>query len=562
MKNREVADKLNEIADMLEMKDVEWKPRAYRRAARNIESLSEGIEDIHQRGDLEDIDAVGEGIAKKIGRFLDQGEMEYYEELKQELPVDIEAITKIEGIGPKSVRDFYRELGIETLDDLEEAAEEGRISSIKGYGEKTSEKILDGIETARRSQERMLLGNAFPIAESIKEWLTEEAVGKATVVGSYRRRKPTVGDIDVLATSDEPKESMEKFTSHRDVKQVLVEGETKSSVVLAGDLRVDLRIVEDSSYGSALQYFTGSKDHNIAVRTVAQEEGLKLNEYGLYDNDEKLVGETEEGVYGALDIEYVPPELREDTGEVDAALNDELPELVELEEIEGDLQMHTTYSDGQASVREMAEKADELGYSYILLTDHGPHLRVAGGPETVEDIREMDEEVKKVNSEVGVEVLLGVEANVVDGDIDVTREFTDLCDLVVMSLHSATEEPTREYLSVLDDRGTEVDIIGHPFNRLINERKPLDLDMDELIRTAAEKDVAMEINSQPQRLDLPWNYVKQYRGDVKYVISTDAHTPGEMDYMHLGVDQARRGWCRTEDVLNTRSLDGLMDYFG
>lgn len=562
MKNKEIADKLYEIADFLEMQGVDWKPRAYRRAAREIESLSEDIDDIHERGGLEEIEGVGENIAEKIADFLETGEMDYYQELKEELPVDIEALTSVEGLGPKSVKKLYDELGITDLEELEKAAQKGEIAEVEGFGEKTQEKILDTVEKAKEGQERMLLGKAFPIAEDLRQKLEEsEKFNKVTIVGSYRRRRPTVGDIDILATADDPIEAMDEFTSGDDVKRVLVDGETKSSIVTPGDLQVDLRIVDEKSYGAAKQYFTGSKDHNVTVRTIAARKDWKLNEYGLFDSeDNRLAGETEKEVYSRLQIDYIEPELREDTGEVGAAQNGELPDLVKEDDIRGDLQMHTDYSDGNDSIREMAEKADEKDYEYILVTDHGPSLHVAGGPDE-EDLDEQAEEIEEVNEDVNVEVLRGVEANIDSGgELDISKEKCEELNIIVAALHNRIENPTESIVSAL--RSYPVDILAHPTNRMINKREPIELNLEKIVEVAAEENVALEINSQPSRLDLDWRNVKEYRHDVKFVVSTDAHTAGEMDYIHLGVAQARRGWCEKENILNTRSLGKLRSYLG
>jgi len=571
MKNQEIARLLREIADFLELQDVEYKPRAYRRAARNVESLSEPIEDVHERGELEDIEGVGESIASKIAEYLETGELEYYEELRADLPIDIEAITSVEGVGPKTAKKLYRELGVANLTDLERAAEAGRIAELEGFGEKSQANILDHLERAKRGQERMLLGRAFPIASDVEDRLGEsDAFDRVDIVGSFRRRRPTVGDIDVLATAPDPEDAMAEFVSHDDVKEVLARGETKSSVVVSGDLQMDLRIVDEAEYGAALVYFTGSKDHNIAIRNRAMERDWKLNEYGLFDvgdvddadagqrAGERLAGETEEGIYDALDLAWIPPELREDTGEVDAAAAGELPDLLELEAIRGDLQVHTEYSDGSLGVREMAEAADERGLEYLLITDHGPGAPI---PSKL-DAEAFDQQVADVEdanaADLDVTVLQGIEAEITAEGLEVPDEWLERCDLVVAGLHSQPDEPTERVLRAIED--FPVDVLAHPSNRLLNERDPLDLDMEAVMAAAADAGVAVEINAQPERLDLDWQYVKEYRSSVSYVVSTDAHTAGELDFMHLGVAQARRGWCEAADVLNTRSLADLRSF--
>lgn len=570
MKNREVADRLYEIADFLDIQEVEFKPRAYRRAARNIESLSEDIEDIHDRGELEDIEGVGESIAEKIAEFLETGEMEYHRELKTDLPIDIEAITSVEGVGPKTAKKLYQALDIRSLEDLEAAAKAGEIATVEGFGEKSQQNILEHIEMAKHSQERMLIGKAFPTARAIERRLSEsEAFDRVDIVGSFRRRRPTVGDIDILATAPDHEAAMEAFCTHDDVKEVLGRGQTKGSVIVSGDLQMDLRLVDASEYGAALIYFTGSKDHNITLRNRAIERNWKLNEYGLFDVSdveaddgqrvgERLASETETKVYGALDLEWIPPELREDTGEVEAAAGGELPELIELDDVRGDLQMHTTYSDGSGSVRDMAEAADKRGLEYILITDHGPGAPIPSklDDESFEAFREDVEDVN-MDDDIGVEVLCGVEAEIGEDGIGMPDAWADQCDLVVAGMHGRVSDATERILRAIEN--DPIDILAHPTNRLINEREPLDIDLSAVADVAVEENIALEINGQPSRLDLDWQYVKEFRNDVAFVTSTDAHGPPALDLMHLAVSVARRGWCEAENVLNTQPIDELRD---
>lgn len=571
MKNQEIANVLYEIADFLEIEDEQYKPRAYRTAARNVESLSEPIEDVHERGELEEIPGVGESIAGKIAEYLETGEMAYYEQLQSDLPIDIEAITSVEGVGPKTAKKLYRELGVATLEDLERAAEAGEIAELEGFGERSQQNVLDHLERAKQSQERMLLGRAFPIARDVSERLQSAAAfDRVDVVGSFRRRRPTVGDIDVLATAPDPAAAMDVFCTHGDVTEVLARGDTRSSVVVAGGLQMDLRIVDAAEYGAALVYFTGSKDHNIALRNRAIDRDWKLNEYGLFDvadvsasetgrrAGERLAGESEASVYDALELAWIPPELREDTGEVAAAAADELPDLVETEDVRGDLQLHTDASDGDEGVREMAAAADERGLEYVLVTDHGPGAPIPSRLDE-ESFAAQCAEVESINDdgEFDVTVLQGVEAEITAAGLGVPDDWYEDCDLVVAGLHGRPDDPTDRVLTAL--REFPVDVLAHPTNRLLNEREPLDLDLDAVVEAAAEESVAVEINAQPSRLDLDWAAVREYRGEVPFVVSTDAHTPGQLEYMHLGVSQARRGWCEPANVLNTRPLSDLLD---
>lgn len=559
MKNNEVANILYEIADFLELQDVDFKPRSYRRAARNVEALSEDIESIHQRDELEEIEGVGESIAEKIAEYLETGELEYHAELKRDLPIDIDAITRVEGVGPKTAKTLYDELGITNLDELQEAAEAGKIASIEGFGEKSQQNILEHIDLARQAEERMLLGRVFPLVDEIETTLAaEEVFENVMVVGSFRRRRPTIGDIDILATATDSDEAMTVFTSQSDVKEVLSVGDTRASIIVSGDLQMDLRIVDDSEYGAAMQYFTGSKDHNITTRNRAIERDWKLNEYGLFDADDELIaGESEAAIYEALGLEWIPPELREDTGEVEAAANNELPSLVEQRDIQGDLHLHTDWSDGSNSVEEMAEKGIELGYEYILISDHGPSLQVASGISKAE-FDDQRAEIEAANDELGIAILHGIEANIIEDGLDTSAEWLAECDIAVVSLHNRVSNPTDHVCTVLEEY--PVDIFAHPQNRIINEREPIELDFERIMPVAAANDVIIEINAQPERLDLDWRAVKEYRDTVKYAVSTDAHVTSSMEYMHLGVAQARRGWCEPANVLNTASLEDLREF--
>jgi DNA polymerase (family 10) len=570
MHNQAISQRLREIAAILEMKGVDFKPRAYRKAARRVESLGEDVEAVHERGDLTDIEGVGDSIASKIAEFLETGEMSYYRELKSEYSVDVMALTTVEGIGPERAAEFYEELGVEDLTDLQEAAENGAIADLEGFGEQLQANIDDHIELAERSQERTPIGRAFDRATEIHEHLAAEAAfDRVRLVGSFRRRRPTIGDVDVLATAPDPESAMDAFSEQEAVEEVLARGGTKSSVLLPGGLQVDLRIVDDTEFGAATVYLTGSVDHNVALRERAQDRGWKLNEYGLFDISDtaddgqhagdRLAGKDETGVYDALGLVCPPPELRENTGELDAAADEELPDLVELDDIRGDLQLHTTVSDGANSLREMAERAAELDREYMLVTDHGPTLDVTEGLDD-DAFDEQRETVADVNDDVDVEVLHGVEADITEDGLGVPDRWCDAVDLLVVAMHDPPEDPTERLVSVLQNY--PADIVAHPLNRQINDREPMDLDLPRVAEVASDEDVALEINAQPERLDLDWYNVKQHRDDVSYVVSTDAHDTSELGALHLGVSQARRGWCETENILNTRPLDDLMAAFG
>ncbi|MFO8133108.1 MAG: DNA polymerase/3'-5' exonuclease PolX [Thermoplasmatota archaeon] len=563
MKNREMAEILYEIAELLEMKGVDFKPRAYRRAAQNVESLGTDIEELHGQGKLRDIPGVGRSIAETIEEYLETGTVETLERLREETPVDIQELMAVEGLGPRRIETLYDRLGITTLDELEKAGREGAIRELKGFGAKTEQNILDGIAFARQSHDRFLLGFALPEAEGIVEML-EPHVSRIAIAGSLRRRKETIGDVDILAVAGSD-DIMEVFTGMDRVEKILVQGGTKTSVRLEGGLQVDLRIVGAGSFGAALQYFTGSRDHNIAMRQRAIRQGYKLNEYGLFDGDQRVAGETEEAVYGALGLAWIPPELRENRGEVDAAEKGTLPDLVTLEDVKGDLQMHTTWSDGSDSVAEMAKAARKLGHEYIAITDHVGSLRIAGGMDA-DQVAEQAEEIQAARDTYDdIHIFHGVEANIMkDGSLDVGSDVFDQVDVVLAGVHSAFRMDeaamTKRLITAIEHPA--VDVIPHPTCRRIQKREPVSLDMDAVLQAAADNDVIMEINAYPERLDLSDVYVRRAREyGVALSIGTDAHRAGHLRYYELGVAVARRGWLEKSDVINTLDAEALAKRF-
>ena len=564
MRNKEVAKVLYGIADLLEIKEVKFKPNAYRRAAQNIELLPEDIEKVFERGELEKIPGVGKNIAKKIGELLERGKLEYYEKLKKEIPVDVESLSSIEGMGPKKIKTLYKELGIKNLNDLEKAAREGKIREIKGMGEKTEKKILESIAFARKGK-RELLGIILPEAMELKA-LLEKKVEMISIAGSLRRMKETIGDMDILAFSSEPMEIMDFFTNMKNVEAVIVKGETKSSVRLESGIQVDLRIVPKESFGSALQYFTGSKEHNIAVRKIAVRAGYKLNEYGLFKGDKKIEGESEEGVYRALGMDFIPPELRENRGEVEAAMAGKLPHLVEYEDVKGDLQMHTKWSDGANTIEEMVEEARKMGHEFIAITDHVGSLKIAGGMDE-DEIRKQMREVEKVNEKYDdIHIFYGVEVNIMkDGTLDMGKKVLKDVDVVVAGIHSGlrmSEEEMSARLIKAMESGV-VDIVAHPTGRIIQRREGIKLDFEKVFDAARENNVVMEINAQPARLDLNDIHTKMAveRG-VKLSIGTDAHNLSNLHYINLGTAVARRGWAEKDDIINTCPVKKLQKLFG
>lgn len=564
MKNRLVARILYEVADLLELEGVEFKPRAYRRAAQAVESCPVPIEDMVEQGRLHELPGVGKSIAKKIEEIVKTGKLALHEELKAKLPVDLHALTQVEGVGAKTAKLLYEALGVRTLEDLERVARAGKIREVKGLGPKTEEKILRGLAEARRAEKRELLGYALPLARNLcQKLLASGLFRRVELSGSLRRGKETVGDLDILAVSDQPEEAARVFCGLPEVEEVLAQGPKKSSVRLHGGLQADLRIVPAESFGAALQYFTGSKAHNIRLRERAAARGWKLNEYGLFDEqDRRIAGRTEEEVYQALGLTWIPPELREDQGEIQAAEAGALPKLVTLSEILADLHVHTDWSDGKMSLVEAAEAAQARGFRYIAITDHLRFAQAIPGL-SGEDLRRQIEEIRRLNDKlVGVRLLCGVEANIAkDGTVDVPRELLPLLDLVIASVHThfrlSKKEMTERLVRAVEDEA--VDVLGHPTGRLIGERPAYEADWDEVFRRAAKAGTALEINANPQRLDLPAELIRRALDHgVRFLLGTDAHAPEHLDFLEYGVLTLRRGWAEAKDVLNTLPVEALL----
>ncbi|KOX92874.1 DNA polymerase [Haloarcula rubripromontorii] len=573
-RNDEIATLLEEFADLLDAKGVEYKPRAYRRAAENIRDYPGAIEGLAAEGEdsVGEIDGVGDAISAKVVEYFETGDIEELTELREELPVEMDALTAVEGVGPKSVGSLYEALGITTLDELEAAAEAGEIQEVSGFGAKTEQNILDNIDFAREAHERSLLGEARPHGDRIREYMAAgDAVAECALGGSIRRWRPTIGDVDVLAGSADPDAVVERFADWDGLDRVIEAGETKASAY-ADDVRVDLRVVDPAEFGAALQYFTGSKDHNVAVRNRAIERDLKVNEYGVFDvegveDDDQRAGElvaseSEDAVYDALGMDWVPPELRENRGEVEAAADGSLPDLLAEGEVRGDVHTHTNWSDGGNTIAEMAAGAAEFGHDYLAVTDHatGPGM-VGGVGVSDERLREQIAEVESVAADADIDVFTGVEANIgADGSVSVADDLLAELDVVVASPHAALDGDGTDRL-VAAARHPEVNVIGHPTGRYLNRREGLDVDVERLATVAADNDTALEINANPARLDLGGGAVKQaIEAGATIVINTDAHSPGDFDLLRYGVHTARRGWAETADVLNTRDADGIREF--
>jgi DNA polymerase (family 10) len=578
-RNDEVASRLEEMADLLEAMDEEYKPRAYRRAAENVRDTPRAIDDLVAEGRdaVEEIDAVGEAIAAKIVEYVETGEIGELEELREELPADIAGLTAVEGVGPKTVGSLYEALGITTLDELEAAAEAGEIRELKGFGPKTEQNILDNVPFAQQARERERLGEARPLADDALVYVDAlDAVERAEVAGSIRRWKETVGDVDVLAASEDAGAVVDAFADWDRADSVIEAGTEKASVRADG-VRIDLRVIVPEEYGSALQHFTGSWDHNKHLRNVAIGRGLKINEYGIFDvadvDDpesgqrvgEKVGGSHEDDIYGALDMATPTPELREDRGEIEAALNDDLPDLLSVNDVRGDLHTHTNWSDGGHSIAEMVEAAAARGYDYHVVTDHATGPGMVGGVGLDETaLEEQAVAVAEVAADASIEVFHGVETNVdAEGDLSTDDDILADLDLVVASPHAALgqdrEAATERLVRAVSHPA--VDVLGHPTGRLINSRPGLDLDLQRVVEAAVEHDTAIELNANPNRLDARDEFVRlAVEAGATVAVDTDAHSPAEFEYVRYGVHTARRGWAGPGDVLNCRDVDGLREF--
>ncbi|KAF5434071.1 DNA polymerase (family 10) [Candidatus Methanophagaceae archaeon] len=565
MINLDIARIFAEIADILEVKGANtFKIRAYRRAVATIESLPQDLKVIAERGgvkELKKIPGVGDAIAKKIVEIVETGDCKSHIELKQEVPPSLLELLAIPRVGPKTLAKLHAELGIDSISDLEEAAKSHQLEDLPGLGTKVEENILKGIEQYKRYQGRVLLSKALPYAESIVNDLKKlDVVEDITIAGSLRRMRETVGDIDILVVSNSPKEVMDTFTSLDGVEDIVAKGDTKSSIVIRG-MDVDLRVVGAESFGAAAHYFTGSKHHNIRIRELGMKNGLKINEYGIYKGDERIGGKEELEVFKSVGLTYIPPELREDRGEVEAAKDGKIPELIEISDLKGDLHVHTRWSDGKNSIAEMAEAAIALGYEYIAVADHSPAVGIAGGM-TEDKIAERQIEIEIVNTRfeaegTGFRVLSAAEVDIKsDFSMDYKDEILKDLDLVVGAVHSKFSQDrdtmTKRIITAMEN--PHVDIIAHPTGRILGKREPYDVDMAQLMETAKATGTILELNSFPNRLDLKDVHCRMAKDyGVSVAISTDSHNAMQMrDVIRYGVATARRGWLEAKDVVNTK----------
>jgi DNA polymerase (family 10) len=573
MKNREIAKIFNEIAEYLEMEGVRFKPYAYQKAAITLENLQDSVEDLYRQGGfkaLKAIPGIGESIAHKIEEYLKTGKIEYYEEFRRRLPINLDELVAVEGMGPKKAKILYEKLGVTNLAELEAAARAHRIAPLKGFGAKTEANILEGIEFLKKSTGRFLLGEVWPLADQILAALKSlPQVERADVAGSLRRKKETIGDLDFLVVSSQPQEVMAFFVSQPEVVKVTAHGPTKSSVRLRQGLDADLRVIPAESYGAALQYFSGSKEHNIALRQIAIEQGYKLNEYGLFDQQDRVVASRiEEEIYQALGLAWIPPELREDRGELAAAREGRLPRLIDYGDLKGDLHVHSAWNGGAQPISAIAQAAMARGYEYVGISDHTKFLRIENGLDE-EQLLARNREIDALNARLRQEgqsfvVLKGCEANIMnDGTIDIADEVLAQMDYVIAGIHSAFRLPREEMLRRFETAmaNPHVDIISHPTGRILKRREEYEIAVSDLLRLARETGTILEINAYPERLDLgDVNIRAAKEAGVKMVINTDAHHIDQLRYLPLGIAQARRGWAEKEDIINAWPVERLLAF--
>ncbi len=566
MKNKEVAEIFRKVAALLEIKgDNPYRIRAYQRAAQNIEALTVDVEELAAQRKLERIPGIGKDLAQKIKEILETGTLQKYEELKREIPPELLKFLEIPGFGPKKAKIVYEKLGIKTIEELEKACLEHRLARLPGFGPKTEENILKGIKLLKQKRGRLPLGLVLPWAEELVSLLKKKSpVDRIDIAGSIRRRRETVKDIDILVTSKNPLKVMEIFVSLPMVEEVLLQGETKTSVRLKQGIQVDLRVVDPECYGAALAYFTGSKAHNIRIRELGVQRGLKINEYGIFKGQNRIGGREEEEVFAAVGLPWIPPELREDRGEIEAAQAGTLPRLVGYDEVLGDAHVHSKFSDGSASIEEIAAYARKLGLKWVGICDHSQGLKVAGGV-PIEKIMEKKKAIEAFNKRSkDVKLLCGTEVDILaDGKLDYPDEILKEFDLVIASIHSGfkqgEENLTQRIVAAM--KNPFVHCIGHPTGRLLGEREPYPLDMERIISTAKETKTALEINAYYKRLDLNDIHARAAKeAGVKLLIGTDAHITDQMSYLHLGVAVARRGWCEKDDILNTLNYRQFKKY--
>ena len=563
MKNQEIAKIFRQIADILEIKgENPFSIRAYQRAAQNIESIPEDIEILIKEDKVKSIPGIGKDLEEKIKEIASKGRLQFLEDLKKDIPQSLLDILNIPGVGPKTAKLLHEKLGIRDIVMLERMANAGKIRQLPGIREKTEENILRGIELLKRGQDRMDLKTATDVADSfVRELKKIKEVKKIDAAGSLRRMKETVRDIDILVSSKKSEKVMSFFTTLPDIKNVIARGPTKSSILTKDDIQVDVRVIEDTSYGAALMYFTGSKEHNIKLRQLAIRKGFKLNEYGIFRKDKKIAGKTEEEMYKTLGLPYIIPELREDRGEVEAALEGRLPKLVDSTDIKGDLHVHSNWSDGGSSIEEVVLKARNMGYEYIAITDHSQGLKIAGGLDK-EKLKQKSKEIERLTRKYkDIKILFGTEVDIdSNGELDYSDDMLREMDIVIAAVHAgfkqSKEKLTRRIIKACQNR--HVQIIAHLTGRLWGAREAYEVDLEEIFKACKDTGTMLEINSFPQRLDLSDINCRMAKDfGVRFAINTDAHIADQLDLMRFGVSVARRGWLEKKDIINTLGFDRL-----
>jgi DNA polymerase (family 10) len=559
MSNEEIAQMFLDIADFLEIENVQWEPRAYRKAALTISSLPVDIKQIYEEGKLMDLEGIGSSISKSIEEYIKTGRMSKYDSLSKKYPLDLRAFRKIQGMGPKRAYALYKKLGIRSINDLKSALESGKIRKLEGFGEKSEMQLKHNLESFMKvKEERKMLGYVIDYFEALaREMRKNGPFFSVEIAGSTRRMKETVGDLDILATSDKPQKGMEFFTGMKQVKEIIVKGDTKTSVKLDIGINCDLRIVENGSFGAAMQYFTGNKDHNVKLRKIAISKGLKLNEYGLFKGSTSIAGATEEKVYETLGLKWIEPELRENTGEIEAARKGTLPKIVKYEEILGDLHVHTKDSDGANSLEEMVAAAEGFGHKFIAITNHSKGLRIANGLDE-KRFSVFNNKIDKLNEKSNIKILKGVELEILkDGSVDLSAGVLKNMDFVIGAMHQNTNMPRKELTNRLI-RAIEsglINTVAHPTGRKIGERAPFDLDYESIFEACKKNDVLLEIDGFPERSDLPFDMVKLAKVyGIRFSLGSDAHRDMQLRFIRMAGAIARRGWLEKRDVVNT------MDY--
>jgi len=567
VKNRQIAETLEKIADILEFKeDNIFRINSYRKAARVINELTEDIEILSAEGMLQKIPGIGSAMAENIKQYLTEGRIDKYEELKKGIPDGIVDMLNIPGLGPKTLALIYNKLGISKMSALEKAIEKKKLQILPGMGEKKEANILRGIKLFKKYRNRSLLGLAFPIVDELIQALKGKGVTMLSPAGSFRRRKEDIGDIDILAGAKDGKGIIRDFVKQPIVREILAEGNTKGSVIIENGLQVDLRVVNPSSFGAALQYFTGSKAHNIHLREIAKGRGLKINEYGVFKGAKRIAGRKEEDIYNALNLEWIPPTLREDRGEIEASANGTLPHLITRNDIQGDLHVHSEWSDGAESIEEIARAAKRMGYKYIVISDHSQSTKIAGGLSTV-DIEKEIAQIKQVNKKInGITILCGTECDIKnDGSMDFPDSLLGKLDIVIGAIHSGFKQDeaklTKRIITAM--KNPNVDIIAHPTGRLINSRKPYPLDLGLVFKAAADTGTVLEINAHYNRLDLNDILARKAKDmGIMLSIDTDAHHISQLEMMDLGIAVAQRAWLEKKNILNTMCLNELRQWLG